>query len=473
LDYLLYSLHSFKSEIEERSPQYFDFHALRCIAAPSATLNVLPATEASETLMRACLEMDGRAVLIEGYDVPFSSICDRISATFGLSLLPVEDRAVLNAVDRTFAVRSGCINTYFNSLQPQIAEVSGNRRIAPQHSEFSEEAQLECFETIRKKLDQVAAARGQRVAELATKLATRVVERNGSELTYYVAGSAGPTIVVLNALGQGLEYWYRLLETLVQSYQVIIWEPRGTTCPPPPFGLADQVDDLEAVLKNEGIDSCHVVCWCTSPKVGIDFHLRRSSVFRSMILLNSTFKCEGGPEEFDTPYEKNLFSLCRMLVRKPTMAASVMKTFQSRTEPDELEILESADSEQMSVSVLSMMNAGLKPHVLGPFKTEETTLNYAHQMMDFWANDCRSKAAGITVPVLLIGAEYDQVISPLSSEFGAGLFPNAWYLCMAGATHYFVYDRAEMLAQTISTFIHNPEKVPGAHRKQSLIAQVS
>jgi pimeloyl-ACP methyl ester carboxylesterase len=120
-----------------------------------------------------------------------------------------------------------------------------------------------------------------------------------------------------------------------------------------------------------------------------------------------------------------------------------------------------------------MMNTGLKSHVLGPFKTEQTTLNYAHQMRDFWANDCRSKAAGVTIPVLLVGAEYDQVISPLSSEFGAGLFPDAWYVCLAGATHYFLYDRAEILAEIIDTFIHNPEKVTGAHRKTALIAQVS
>jgi pimeloyl-ACP methyl ester carboxylesterase len=192
-----------------------------------------------------------------------------------------------------------------------------------------------------------------------------------------------------------------------------------------------------------------------------------------MTFLNSTFKCEGGPEDFDTPYEKNLFSLCRMLMRKPEMAASVMKTFQSRSEESELEVLETPDTEQMSIAVLSRMNNELKPYVLGPFKTEATTSNYARQMMDFWANDCRSKAAGIDVPVLLIGAEHDQIISPESSEFGATLFPNARHIHLSGATHYFLHDRAPMLAALLQKFFESPADLPAAQSKQEMMASAS
>ena len=160
-----------------------------------------------------------------------------------------------------------------------------------------------------------------------------------------------------------------------------------------------------------------------------------------------------------------------MLVRKPAMAASVMKTFQSRTEENEVEILEGSDNEEMSVSVLSMMNRDLKPYVLGPFKTEETTLNYAHQMVDFWANDVRQKAAGIDIPVLLVGAEYDQVISPTSSELGARLFPNTRHVHLTGSTHYFLYDRADFVAELLNTFFENPDQLPLAHSAQAVAAQ--
>jgi pimeloyl-ACP methyl ester carboxylesterase len=467
-------LHAFKREIEERSPQYFDFHALRCLAAGHAALNLLTADTASQLLVRIDRETPENSAfrIISRQDIPFAALCEGISTAFNLSLLPVDDPSVLNAIDRAFSERLECIQDY---LAPGSEHFKAGQEVCiqAQDAEFREEDQVRYFDSVRQTLDRAAAARSQRVADLRDRLTRKTIARNASELDYCVGGSTGDVIVLLNALGQGLEYWYRLIERLVDNCRVIIWESRGTVAPPQPFGLADQVDDLEAVLEHEGVAACHVVCWCTSPKVAIDFHLRHPAVFRSMTLLNSTFKCDGGPDEFDTPYEKNLYSLCRMLVRKPGMAASVMKTFQSRTEENEVEVLEGPDSEQMSVTVLSMMNAALKPYVLGPFQTEETTLNYAHQMMDFWSNDSRQKASRVAIPVFLIGAEYDQIISPASSEMGAGLFPNARHVHLTGATHYFLHDRAEMLSGLLKAFFENRGELPLAQRSQVAVARAS
>jgi pimeloyl-ACP methyl ester carboxylesterase len=94
-------------------------------------------------------------------------------------------------------------------------------------------------------------------------------------------------------------------------------------------------------------------------------------------------------------------------------------------------------------------------------------------MMDFWANDSRQKAARVTIPVLLIGAEYDQIISPASSEMGAGLFPVAWHVHLTGATHYFLYDRAEMLSGLLKTFFENPGELPIAQHKLPAVAHAS
>ncbi|MGZ4843415.1 MAG: alpha/beta fold hydrolase [Candidatus Angelobacter sp.] len=460
-------------EIEERSPQYFDFHALRCFAPRNAALNLIAADTASELLLRMA-----RAEIPEGHscwigspeDTAVSALCERLSLAYNLSILPVEDPGTLNAVDRAFHERLGRIQEYLTG-KPERPAGEVNGAAEPNDAVFGEEDQIELFESVRRNQDNAAASRRQRIANLPGRLIKKTIVRKGSELSYYVAGSTGPVVVLLNALGQSLEYWYRLMDTLMESYRVIIWEARGTISPPQPFGLSDQADDLEEVLRHEDVEACHAVCWCTSPKVAIDFHLRRPSVFLTMTFLNATFKCDGSPEEFDTPYEKNLASLCRMLVKKPAMASSVMKTFQSRSEENEIEILEGPDSEQMSISVLSMMSAELKPYVLGPFRTEETTLNYAHQMMDFWANDSRQKASRVTIPVLLIGAEHDQVISPDSSEMGARLFPNARHVHLTGATHYFLYDRAELLAGLLKMFFENSGELPIKQRARAVVAQ--
>jgi pimeloyl-ACP methyl ester carboxylesterase len=469
-------LHEFKAEIEGRSPQYFDFQALRCCAPRDAALNLITARLASDLLLRIA-RAEGTLgcsfPVVSPQNASFSDLCERIGIAYGLGLLSVEDFGSLNAIDRAFHERLGSLHGYLMSGAPESHATEAYRAAClPLESvRFDEEGQIALFESLRKNADDARAARAKRFAGLPGRLASKEITRAGSTLSYYVSGSADTTVVILNALGQGLEYWYRLMDYLVESYRVIIWAARGTASPQPPFGITDQVDDLEAILYHENIEACHLVGWCTGPKVAIEFYLRHPSAVRSMAFLNGTFKCGGSPEEFDSPYEQNLESLCRMLVRKPAMAASVRKTFQSPVEESETELLEGPDSEQMSVSVLSLINADLKSYVLAPFRTEETTVNYAHQLVDFWAHDSRPKAAEVQIPVLLVGAEYDQVATPAASQMAAGLFPKARHVHVSGATHYCLYERPEFVAGLLKGFFDNSADLPVAQPVQDEVAQ--
>jgi pimeloyl-ACP methyl ester carboxylesterase len=288
-----------------------------------------------------------------------------------------------------------------------------------------------------------------------------------------MGGTAGPVVVLLNALGQGLQFWHRLTSELIETNRVIIWEPRGTISPRPPFGLVDQVNDLDAVLQYENIQSCHLVGWCTGPKVAIDFYLKRPEAVRSMAFLNGAFKCDAGPEEFSSPYLQNLEFLLRRLVHKPAMAASMMKTFQSPPQESETEILEGEDAEEISVKVLSMVNRHLKSAVLAPYQSEETTVNYAHQLADFWSSDVRPKAPQVRVPVLFMSAEYDGIVSPAGSQMAARLFPDARHVHVAAATHYCLYDRADFVAVLLKQFFENPNAMQAVEHAKEEVAMES
>jgi pimeloyl-ACP methyl ester carboxylesterase len=386
-----------------------------------------------------------------------SDLCERLGAAYGLGLLSVDDFASLNAIDRAFHERLAGLEECFAGQDVKLPNTQASvDDFSLEDTTFGEDEQIELFTLLRADQDEALAAHRARAAELPSRLSRKTIEAHGSELHYYVGGSRGDAVVVLNDLGQGLEYWYRLLDNLIGSHRVIIWEPRGTTAPPPPFGVAEQVDDLDAVLQQEGIENAHLIGWCTGPKVAIDFYLRRPAAVRSMVFLNSTFKCDGSLEELNSPYEQNVESLLRMLVKKPVMATTVKKTFQAPAETNEIELLKGVDGEEASVSVLSLMNTHLKANVLVPFKTEQTTLNYAHQLIDFWSRDVRTRASEVTVPVFLIAAEYDQVATPAGSKAACDLFPNARYLCVQGATHYCLYDRPEFLASVLKGFFADP-----------------
>jgi pimeloyl-ACP methyl ester carboxylesterase len=261
---------------------------------------------------------------------------------------------------------------------------------------------------------------------------------------------------MLNAFGQGLEYWYRLLDRLIERHRVIIWELRGTADPSPPLRLSDQADDLEAILRHEGIETCHLVGWCTGPKVAIEFQRRHPSAVSSMVFLNASLKCDGSPEELDSVYERNVETLCRMVARQPSMAPSVRAAL-SPDAQSEAELLKDPENEEMSAGVLALMNVDLKSSVRAPFRNDQTTFNYSRQAVDFWSHDVRPQARDIQVPVFLLSAEYDQVATPAASVAAAELLPRSRHVHVKGATHYCLYDRPEFVAGMLTSFFANPD----------------
>lgn len=465
-------LYAFKEEIEARSPRYFDFQALRCLGPADGVLNLMPASQASGLVMQIARkeETKGKSFSIGSpQNTPFSDLCERIGIAYGLGILPAKDFSSLNAIERVFHERTADLHDLLaGKVAEQLySEAYRAAGLAAESTQFDEDAQIDLFESLRRDQDKAREARASRFAGVAGRLINKIISRAGSKLSYYVGGQGERTIVFLNALGQELVFWYRLLDYLMDDYRVIIWEPRGTSGPPPPFGITDQVDDVEAVLKHENIEICHFVGWCTGAKVAIDFYLRQPAAVASMAFLNCTFKCVGSPEELDSPYEQSLESLCRMMLRKPSMVGSVMKTFQARGEPNEAELFEETDREQLSLSVLALINIDLRAAVLAPFRTEQTTLNYAHQMVDFWAHDSRPKATEVHVPVLLMGAEFDQVASPATSEMAAKLFPRARHVHVAGANHHCLYDQPDFVAGMLRNFFEEPSGSIAGHVVQS------
>lgn len=456
LENFLSELHSLKIEIEAKSPQYFDFQALRYSAPRHATLNLIAPAAAAHLLAgfaRSTVPTASSYVLTSPCSTNFSALCEAIGIAYGISLLPVEEYATLNAVDRIFEERTSDFRKHLRIETDHPADtLLSSEAIFVKDAALDEEMQIAVFESIRRRQEDALATRKKQTAQLPGRLAHKTLNRSGFPLEYYVGGTGEQTIIILNAIGQGLEYWYPLLNELIEDYQVFIWEPRGTVSPPPPFGLEEQVNDVDAIVQQEAIEKCHLIGWCTGPKVAMEFYLRHPDLVQSMAFLNGTFKCVGSPEELDSSYEHNLESLCRLLVRKPAMADSVMKTLMARVDEAEVELLEGADAEQMSVSVLSRANPSLKSYLLAPFTTNATTLNYAHQLVDFWDHDVRAKASDVRVPVLLVGTEYDQVATSQASEQAAALFTDSRYVLVRGATHYCLYDRPQFVADMLRNF---------------------
>jgi pimeloyl-ACP methyl ester carboxylesterase len=440
----LTELHEFKLEIQERIPGYFDFYALRFLSPQGNGPYLASAEETARVLVEAVREpltRNGRYSIAGSSQRTFWEFCEQAGDVFGISLLAVKEQTLLNPVDEIFHQRICSITQMIVS-----SDVTSSYIPLPRQSiHFDYNAQMAAMTNLRQNLDRLCDNRNKRCSSLFLNLEIRSVEEY-PDLTYFQFGKGDIPIVLINALGQSLVYWSRLFDILCRNHCVLIWEPRGISSTTD-FCLGDHVADLERILGREAISRCHLVGWCTGPKVAMEFYRRRPDMIESMVFLNPSLKGPGLSKDLDTAYESNLEPLFQMLSQRPDMTAFVRNALESS-----LSLETEEDESNFPTAAVSAMNVDLKQHVLQPFHSELSTISYARQLLDFWSQDAATFAADIRVPVLLLTAEFDQIASPAMAQAVRDLIPETEYVEIPGATHYCLYDRPTLVSDLMETF---------------------
>ena len=464
---LMAALDDVTAEVQERLPEYFDLQSLHLLARPDSRMNIVKMEGAAEIIFQIAQQEStlGKCHTITSpQDIPLKNIARIVGKPYGASISLVTDREQLNAIDRLLAERFTAVDAVFSGVS--TAELGREQKPEWANSLVIDELSLKRLAAkVREKQLIERAAREERATSFISQLASRSIERPGGRLEYFVAGSHGQHVLILNALGQGLKFWGRMVERLSELYRIVIWETRGLEYDSEPLKVSDHLGDIESILEREEIKQCYVLGWCTGPQLATDFYLSRPEAVLGMVYLNSVFKFEKRLD-VETPYSINLEKLCRLLDRRPEMTPSVM---QSLSAPPANEInLESTDSHKTAQQVLTLTNVQLRTQVLDPFRTVKTTLNYARQIVNLLACPVVERLNRVDVPILIIGCEYDQVASPAKSREAASLLPSCRYVELKGATHYSIYDRTEVVATMLRHFFDSPTAIVPV--KESLAA---
>ena len=200
-----------------------------------------------------------------------------------------------------------------------------------------------------------------------------------------------------------------------------------------------------------------------APKSRRTFPLRHPGRVLSMTFLNMQVKSLESSLDFDTPYETDFQALFSELEQSPSTASSIAASLTSGASEAGLDPMTETETDE-SEAVLSAMNRDLRKPVLRPFRDANSTMRFARQMIDFWHYDVNAVAGKVDVPILFFASEYDRIAAPKASEWARGLFPRARLLQAPGATHYFLYDRADVVARMIEWFASGdgmPERSDG------------
>ncbi|MCK1502144.1 alpha/beta hydrolase [Bradyrhizobium sp. 188] len=459
--HFLSTLFDLKREIEERGSDYFEHRALRCRVSPDAPVNLIRPEQAAKMILAISdREADGCYLIASKDTMRADEFLERVGAAYEVSLLaetaaPPDD-ALHSRLDALFHLRLGDFASHLPRPNPVLLEASWRAAGVNANDISLGEGELDTLLQRLKRQQQQdwreTRTRAGTIIELEQRKETR---RNGQSVSYSSIGQGAETVVMLNAFGQDATALSRLIERLHPRYRVLVWDLRGLKEFHSLMSIADHADDLVAILDQERVQKCHLIAWCTGPKVAVEFDIRHPRRVRSMVFLNLAAKCASSPPELDTAYEKNFESLCKVLEQRPALAQSVMNSLVGSFSDESIDLLEESEVD-VSARILATPNRDLRQHVLRPFQSPDSVIRYVKQLVDFWNYDLRDVAGRIDVPVLLLSAEYDQVASPDASAWAAKLFRCSCLLHAQGATHYFLHDRADVVGRMIETFIEDP-----------------
>lgn len=447
----------FKEDIENKLPGYFHRQPLRLLASAEATPPFIDADRAAEIMVRIA-----RSGAAQGYfniagaaPAPLGVLCERIGEALGVRIELTTDPGALDAVDDLLRRRLAPLLCYLQERRPidssLAAAAAGSTPSALVEGEPAGslvpgiEALVERWRRDR----EASVASARRV--LATMASHTIDGGADGPLTYFSLGPGDSTVILVNALGQGLFIWSSLILRLSRRYRVIAWEPRGTFGQRP-FGLIDQVADLKRIIAQEQADSHRLVCWCNGARTALEL-LRQGGAVASLVILNGSFKPFPELERLYTTYEQTMGQLCEMVSRKPALVPILMKSLNSVLSGSAgMDPGIAAGAPLDAVEVLGRTGPEIKEALRAPFVSPGSTVNYSRQITDLSSYDITAVVRETTAAVLLIAGQLDQVASAEMSRAISSILRNAECIEIIGGTHYCMQENPELVADLVEAF---------------------
>lgn len=454
--HFLATLHDLKTEIMERGSDYFEQRALRCQLAPDTPINLVRLDKAVAMIIAGAGRPAGFYPIASAASWRADALFEHVGAAYDISLLATGDVGTATLaceVDSLFAHRLGDFAAHLDDPRSDMRDASSVGAGLGRDDAVIGPDELDAWlRSIAEQQRQFYQSARRSLALPPTRFEHRRAPHRGMTIRYDRIGQGPRTLVLLTALGQDASAMLRLMHQLGHRNRVLVWTPRGLDEGDPDMTIAAHAADLATILDAEGIDECHLVAWCTGPKVAAAFIAEHPGRVATAVFLNATAKCCGSPPELDTAYEQNFASLCKLLEQRPSLAPSVMASLSGGPKDEPVDpALE--DEQDISATVLAAVSQDLRKPILRPFQSPERVVRYVKQLADFWSYDIGAVAAQIDIPLLLLSSEHDSVASPLSSDWIARRFANAQIVQVKGATHYFLHDRADVVAALIEDFV--------------------
>lgn len=275
---------------------------------------------------------------------------------------------------------------------------------------------------------------------------------DGTNIGYQVTGTGKTAFVLCNGLGGSLVAWSPIYERFGKDFKFITWDYRGIFTSAVPENKATlaipyNVQDLEVILKKEGVTAGLVGGWSMGSQVAFEFYRQRPKFFKGLFIINGT--C-GYPLKtaFNSPLSRYLVPVVNSLLKR------VLPRVQPRLAPVAHKVI-STDEFIEIVIRLGMIHRNFNTKIFRHIATDiiNTDLGVYHEVLDhLCVHDATDVLPKIRVPTLLVAGSRDIMTPAHAMEKMAKQIPAAELLVIPEGSHYSLLEFPDLINARLGQF---------------------
>ncbi|MBX0323241.1 alpha/beta hydrolase [Halomicroarcula sp. F13] len=258
---------------------------------------------------------------------------------------------------------------------------------------------------------------------------------DGVRLAYERAGPLdAETVVFVEGLGYGRWMWRWTRRAVVDDYDTILWDNRGTGAssePEGPYTVEQMASDLAAVLDDAGVDAAHVVGASMGGMIAQQFALDDDRAESLTLLCTSP----GGPDAVPVPEETQ------------------ERMYDVPEEYDDREAIRHKMAPALTDAFVDE-NPDLVARIVD-WRLDSDASDRAREwqgaaVAEF---DLSDRLDEIRVPALVLHGTADRVVPVENGELLAERLPDAEFHRLDGAPHLLFLERAETVNDYLTEFL--------------------
>ncbi|WP_320775625.1 alpha/beta hydrolase [Streptomyces sp. CRN 30] len=290
-----------------------------------------------------------------------------------------------------------------------------------------------------------AAARARELAPRAVPVRTR----DGLVLDAFAVGDrTRPAVVLVPPCGMPVALSRRWLRALGADHHVVTWQSRGMFDPDGPApgtasGVADQADDLLAVMDAFDLPAPHVMGLCGGAVLALDAVHRHPERFGSVSLWHGDY--DFGADSTKTDHQRDVQALMELGADSLDKATAYQKLMHRP-------------------AALAKIPERVAPLVLYPYATPALFHHYCRLNLAIMTFDITGLLAGIAHPTLVVTSRTDTTAHPAGSHRVARELARARLVEEPSGDHLSVFDTSIRLTGLAVDFVAARHAITPGHR---------